>query len=122
MGQRQLLCIARALIKKPEILLMDEATAHIDNKTDEIVQTILATQFNNSTILTIAHRLRTVIKYDKIMYIEEGRISEFEDPYLLLQNPQSKFYQLVDEGGAEFKEEIIQLAQEGYNKRMKLTD
>lgn len=101
---------------------MDEATAHIDNKTDEIVQTILATQFNNSTILTIAHRLRTVIKYDKIMYIEEGRISEFEDPYLLLQNPQSKFYQLVDEGGAEFKEEIIQLAQEGYNKRMKLTD
>ena len=101
---------------------MDEATAHIDNKTDEIVQTILATQFTNSTILTIAHRLRTVIKYDKIMYIEEGRISEFEDPYLLLQNPQSKFYQLVDEGGAEFKEEIMQLALEGYNQRMKLTD
>lgn len=78
---------------------MDEATAHIDNKTDQIVQNILATQFNESTILTIAHRLRTVIKYNKIMYIQEGRIGEFEDPHILLQNPQSKFYQLVEEGG-----------------------
>lgn len=69
MGQRQLVCIARALISKPKTLLMDEATAHIDNKTDQIVQNILATQFNDSTILTIAHRLRTVIKYNKIMYI-----------------------------------------------------
>jgi ABC-type multidrug transport system fused ATPase/permease subunit len=116
-GQKQLVCIARALIAKPRILLMDEATAHIDNKTDQIVQEILQTKFNNSTILTIAHRLRTVIKYDRIMYIEEGRIGEYDDPYLLLQNKESKFYGLVEEGGPEFMEEMIQMAKEGYDDR-----
>lgn len=116
-GQKQLVCIARALIAKPRILLMDEATAHIDNKTDQIVQEILQTKFNESTILTIAHRLRTVIKYDRIMYIEEGSIGEYEDPYLLLQNPDSKFYHLVEEGGPEFLAEMTKMAKEGYDER-----
>lgn len=82
------------------------------------MQNILATQFNDSTILTIAHRLRTVIKYNKIMYIQEGRISEFEDPHILLQDSQSKFYQLVEEGGEEFLQEMKQLAKEGYEQRV----
>ena len=118
-GQRQLICIARALISKPKILLMDEATAHIDNKTDQIIQKVLTTQFQGSTILTIAHRLRTIIGYDKIMFIEEGKIEEFEDPYLLLQNQESKFYRLVIEGGQNFYDEMLEFAKEGYETRHK---
>lgn len=72
LGQRQLICIARAIVRKPKILLMDEATASIDEKTDEIIQKIIADDMPNTTVITIAHRLNTVMAYDKIMVLSEG--------------------------------------------------
>jgi ABC-type multidrug transport system fused ATPase/permease subunit len=66
-GQRQLICIARAFISKPKILLMDEATANIDEKTDQAVQALIKSEFSDTTVITIAHRLNTIIQYDKIL-------------------------------------------------------
>ena len=66
-GQRQLICLARAFIEKPKILLMDEATANIDEKTDKAIQSLIKTQFRDTTIMTVAHRLNTIIQYDKIL-------------------------------------------------------
>lgn len=101
---------------------MDEATAHIDNKTDQIVQKILTTQFNDSTILTIAHRLRTIIGYNKIMYIEQGNIAEFDEPWLLLSDENSKFYKLVEEGGSHFLNEMKTMAKEAYDRRQSISN
>jgi len=66
-GQRQLICLARAFCERPKILLMDEATANIDEKTDKDIQNLIKTQFRDTTIVTVAHRLNTIIQYDKIL-------------------------------------------------------
>ena len=71
-GQRQLICISRALINNPKILLMDEATSNIDTKTDALIQKLIREKFSNSTVMTIAHRLNTIIDYDKILFLKEG--------------------------------------------------
>lgn len=72
------MCLARAIVRKPKILVMDEATARIDLKTDALLQKIINTEFKNSTVITIAHRLNTIIKYDKILALEKGEIIEFD--------------------------------------------
>ena len=105
-GQRQLLCIARALIKKPKILLMDEATANIDTKTDNIIQKVITEEFEGATVMTIAHRLNTIMHYDRIFFMEKGKIVERGRPVDLLADSGSKFYELVKEGGEEFFEEM----------------
>ena len=84
-GQRQLICIARAMLKKSKILLIDEATANIDNKTDEIIQEIIANKFQDRTILMIAHRLNTVVKCDRILVVDKGTIVNFDTPTNILQ-------------------------------------
>lgn len=98
-GQRQLLCLARALLRKNKILVLDEATANIDLETDALVQRCIRKDFAGCTILTIAHRLNTVIDYDKILVLEAGRVMEFDSPYNLLSNPRSLFSQLCAETG-----------------------
>lgn len=76
-GQRQLLCLARALLKRSKIVLMDEATASVDFETDRAIQKTIMQEFADSTILCIAHRLNTVIEYDRILVLDHGEIVEF---------------------------------------------
>lgn len=77
-GQRQLLCLARALLKSQKIVLMDEATASVDFETDKAIQKTITKEFAECTILCIAHRLNTVIEYDRILVLDHGEIVEFE--------------------------------------------
>ncbi|KAL5351830.1 Transporter of the ATP-binding cassette (ABC) [Pseudogymnoascus australis] len=82
-GQRQLLCLARALLKNPRVLMMDEATASIDYATDAKIQETIREL--TSTIITIAHRLQTIVDYDKVLVLDKGRVVEFDHPYTLLK-------------------------------------
>jgi len=83
-GQRQLLCIARSLLRKPKILVMDEATASIDNTTDAAIQQMIRENFASATILTIAHRLNTIMDSDRVLVLDDGRVAEFDSPSTLL--------------------------------------
>ena len=107
-GQRQLLCLARALLRRNKILVLDEATANIDLETDALVQKCIRKDFAGCTILTIAHRLNTVIDYDKILVLDAGRVMEFDSPLNLLTNPHSHFSQLCAETG-EFNERALKM-------------
>ncbi|KAK1224806.1 hypothetical protein PQX77_012290, partial [Marasmius sp. AFHP31] len=100
-GEKQLLCMARAILKRSRVLVMDEATASVDYSTDELISRTIRQEFAGSTILTIAHRLRTVIDYDRIMLLDQGRIVEFDRPGKLLSQPSSRFYSLCKATGKE---------------------
>jgi len=98
-GEKQLLCMARAILKRSKVLVMDEATASVDYATDELISKTIRHEFADSTILTIAHRLRTVIDYDRVMILDQGRIVEFDKPSVLLSNSSSSFYGLCKATG-----------------------
>ncbi|CAG8607661.1 8848_t:CDS:10, partial [Dentiscutata erythropus] len=98
-GQRQLLCLARALLRSSKIIVMDEATASIDFAMDEKIQKMIRTEFAECTVLCIAHRLRTVIDYDRILVIDRGNIIEFDSPYNLITDNNSLFYQMCQNSG-----------------------
>ncbi|KAN0055185.1 hypothetical protein ACTA71_008282 [Dictyostelium dimigraforme] len=100
-GQRQLIVLARALLRKPKILVLDEATASVDGQSDSLIQATIRNKFSNCTILTIAHRLNTIMDSDKIMVLDAGRISEFDEPWTLLQNQNGLLTWLVDETGPQ---------------------
>ncbi|ORX52518.1 P-loop containing nucleoside triphosphate hydrolase protein [Piromyces finnis] len=127
-GQRQLLCLARAMIRNSPILIMDEATASVDIETDAIIQKALRTKFSNVTVLTIAHRLNTIIDYDKILVLSKGEVLEFDSPKNLLfetnENGElvpctsTEFSKLVDETGPVNAALLRQLAFESENKNI----
>ncbi|KAI8378125.1 P-loop containing nucleoside triphosphate hydrolase protein [Choanephora cucurbitarum] len=98
-GQRQLLCLARALLKRSKLVLMDEATASVDFETDKAIQKTISTEFADSTILCIAHRLHTVIEYDRILVLDQGQILEFDSPLTLISNSESVFYKMCRNSG-----------------------
>ena len=79
-GQRQLMCLARALLRKTKILVLDEATANVDLETDEFIQQVIRKEFSHCTVLTIAHRLNTIIDYDKILVLQDGKVIEYDSP------------------------------------------
>ena len=85
-GERQLVCLARALVQKSKIIVMDEATANVDFKTDNLIQEVIRHKFKDSTVLTIAHRLNTIMDYDKVLILDGGRMVEFDKPEILIQN------------------------------------
>ncbi|KAJ3291731.1 hypothetical protein HDU79_002076 [Rhizoclosmatium sp. JEL0117] len=99
-GQRQLLCLARACLQKPQIIVLDECTASVDMATDEMIQRTIQEEFRTATTLTIAHRLNTIINSTKILVLGEGKVLEFDTPYnLLINDRQSHFSKMVDETG-----------------------
>ncbi|KAK7882506.1 hypothetical protein WMY93_028680 [Mugilogobius chulae] len=99
MGQRQLVCLARAILRKNRILIIDEATANVDPRTDSLIQQTIRDKFQECTVLTIAHRLHTIIDCDRILVLDAGRIQEYDEPYVLLQNPHSLLYRMVQQTG-----------------------
>ncbi|KAF7716379.1 ABC transporter [Penicillium ucsense] len=97
-GQRQLLCLARALLKKPRVLMMDEATASIDYATDAKIQVTLR-ELHDSTIITIAHRLQTIIDYDKVLVLDHGRVIEYDHPWKLISKEDGFFHSMCENSG-----------------------
>ena len=95
-GERQLFCLARALLRKTPILLLDEATASVDGDTDSNIQSILRNEFSSTTLFTIAHRLNTISDYDLIMVMDKGRIAEYDSPKNLLKNTNSLYYKMIN--------------------------
>merc|ERR1712228_308064 len=104
-GQRQLICISRALLKKPKILLLDEATSNIDYENDQLIQRSIRDNFGGKecTILTIAHRLDTIMDSDKIMVLDKGKLAEFDSPSNLLSDKNGIFYNLYNSSSSSKK-------------------
>ncbi|KAG0271977.1 Multidrug resistance-associated protein 1 [Linnemannia exigua] len=103
-GQRSLICLARALLRKTKVLILDEATAAVDVETDKLIQKTIRKEFKDRTILTIAHRIKTVMDSDKILVLERGQVEEFEGPGKLVLNKESLFFKLALQAG-EIKKE-----------------
>ncbi|XP_040515028.1 multidrug resistance-associated protein 1 isoform X2 [Gallus gallus] len=97
-GQRQLVCLARVLLRKKKVLVLDEATASVDMETDNLVQSTIKREFCNCTILTIAHRLHTVMDSERVLVLDAGRILEYDTPHNLLQR-KGAFSEMVAEAG-----------------------
>uniref|UniRef100_A0A096MH05 ATP-binding cassette sub-family C member 5 n=1 Tax=Poecilia formosa TaxID=48698 RepID=A0A096MH05_POEFO len=95
-GERQLLCVARALLRNSKILILDEATAAIDTETDRLIQETIRTAFNSCTTLIIAHRLNTVLSCNRVMVLDSGQILEFDSPAALLANENSRFRAMIE--------------------------
>eukprot|EP00216_Chloropicon_sp_CCMP2111_P001940 CAMPEP_0198246788 /NCGR_PEP_ID=MMETSP1446-20131203/46149_1 /TAXON_ID=1461542 ORGANISM="Unidentified sp, Strain CCMP2111" /NCGR_SAMPLE_ID=MMETSP1446 /ASSEMBLY_ACC=CAM_ASM_001112 /LENGTH=1394 /DNA_ID=CAMNT_0043931111 /DNA_START=581 /DNA_END=4768 /DNA_ORIENTATION=+ len=94
-GQRQLLCMARSLIRKSKILMLDEATSNVDSETDQLLQNTIRSAFSKCTVLTIAHRLHTIIDADKVLVLQGGELGEYDTPKNLLKNEDGMFYAMV---------------------------
>uniref|UniRef100_A0A7N5JPI8 Multidrug resistance-associated protein 1 n=1 Tax=Ailuropoda melanoleuca TaxID=9646 RepID=A0A7N5JPI8_AILME len=97
-GQRQLVCLARALLRKTKILVLDEATAAVDLETDDLIQSTIRTQFEDCTVLTIAHRLNTIMDYTRVIVLDKGEIRECGQPSALLQQ-RGLFYSMAKDAG-----------------------
>lgn len=116
-GQRQLICLARALLRKNRILILDEATANVDYETDRLIQKTISTEFVNCTVLTIAHRLHTVINSDKILVMEGGNMVEFDHPYNLLKNENGFLRKLVNQTSLSLLDEAEKSFREQESKK-----
>jgi len=109
-GQRQLMCIGRALLRDAKILVMDEATASVDNETDTLIQKTVRSEFSDKTVITIAHRLNTVMDSDRIMVMDKGELKEYDTPKNLLKNPLGIFSSLVQNTGPSTAEYLRKVA------------
>ena len=115
MGQKQLLCLARALLRNNKFLILDEATSNVDIETDYFIQKCIHTKFQNTTVITIAHRLNTIADYDKVIVMERGRIKEIGSPYELIQK-NGLFAEMVSHTGKN-AELIRKIARDSFSEK-----
>jgi len=127
-GQKQLICLARALLKNSNILVLDEATANVDKQTDDFIQQKIMERFGHATIFTIAHRLSTIANYDRVLVLDKGRRMEFDEPYRLLvseigdnkiTNEHGHFASMVLNTGPIASLDILKMAKEKYEQDRK---
>jgi len=116
-GQRQLVCLARAILRKNKVLMLDEATANVDPSTDALIQQTIRIKFRDCTVMTVAHRLHTIMDSDRVMVMDAGRIIEFEEPFILLQDPETLLSQLVQQTGKASTERLQEIARITYHRR-----
>jgi len=98
------------------LLVLDEATANVDPHTDELIQQTIRTRFENCTVLTVAHRLHTIMDSDRVILMSAGEAVEYDAPYKLLQNPNSLFKQMVATSGQQEQEHLTKVAKDAYEK------
>ena len=117
LGQRQCFCIARAILAKTRVLVLDEATAAIDMATDLMIQKAIKTAFADLTVLTIAHRLNTIIDSDRVLVMDAGKIQEFDEPINLLNKKEGSFKSLVEQTGDATSKKLYEVAVEAAQAR-----
>eukprot|EP00794_Sanderia_malayensis_P005601 gene5601-6290_t len=117
-GQRQLFCLARALLLRKKILFIDEATANVDHETDSLIQETIREKFRDCTVVTVAHRLNTVMDCDRIMVLKAGKIVQFDEPCELFQDREGEFRKIVDQTGRVEAARLEMMAKEA--KEVKL--
>ncbi|XP_054155290.1 ATP-binding cassette subfamily C member 4-like [Oppia nitens] len=110
-GQRQLVCLARAILRSNRVLVLDEATANVDHQTDSLIQTTIRNKFSDCTVLTIAHRLNTIIDSHRVLVLDAGEIIEFDTPLALLQR-KGKFYDMCRKTGKDMFNHLMKMAKE----------
>ncbi|XP_076037140.1 ATP-binding cassette sub-family C member 5-like isoform X2 [Oratosquilla oratoria] len=109
-GERQLICLTRALLRNSKILLLDEATASVDVETDHLIQETIREAFARSTVMTIAHRLNTIASYDRVMVLEAGKVKEFDTPTVLMLREDSLFRDMMSAMGVTTVEQMMSLS------------
>ena len=111
-GQRQLVCLARALLRSTKILILDEATASVDNETDRLIQETISSAFRGATVITVAHRLETIIDYDRVAVFSDGRLIEVGRPADLLNDEGAEFRGLARDAGLPIEIQMHKIAKE----------
>ena len=113
-GERQLLCLARAILRKNKILVLDEATANVDPATDRLIQTTIRRKFNDCTVLTIAHRLNTIMDSDRVLVMDNGRVVEFHHPHILLTNNDGYLTKMLRQTGPAMTRRLGDISKQAY--------
>ncbi|CAH1117973.1 unnamed protein product [Phaedon cochleariae] len=116
LGQRQLICLARAILRDNKILVLDEATANVDQRTDAFIQKTIREKFEDCTVLTIAHRLNTIMDSDKVLVMHFGIMVEYDHPHNLLQLPEGHFHKMVLETGPAVYAQLKDVASHAFEK------